>query len=29
LGSDAHSLDEVGNFDGIKDLINFIEHSKG
>jgi histidinol phosphatase-like PHP family hydrolase len=29
LGSDAHSLGEIGNFDGIKDLINFIEHSKG
>jgi histidinol phosphatase-like PHP family hydrolase len=29
LGSDAHSLGEIGNFDRIKDLINFIEHSKG
>ena len=29
LGSDAHSLDEIGNFGGINDLINFIEHSKG
>lgn len=26
LGSDAHSLEEVGNFDRIKNLINFIEH---
>jgi putative hydrolase len=26
LGSDAHSLYEIGNFDRIKNLINFIEH---
>jgi histidinol phosphatase-like PHP family hydrolase len=29
LGSDAHSLNEIGNFDRIMDLINFIEQSKG
>ena len=29
LGSDAHSLNEIGNFDRISDLINFIEHSEG
>ncbi len=29
LGSDAHSLMEIGNFDRIKHLINFIEQSKG
>jgi histidinol phosphatase-like PHP family hydrolase len=28
LGSDAHSLDEIANFNGIKNLINFIEHSE-
>jgi histidinol phosphatase-like PHP family hydrolase len=28
LGSDAHSLNEVGNFDRIKYLINFIEQCK-
>jgi histidinol phosphatase-like PHP family hydrolase len=28
LGSDAHSLNEIGNFNGIKNLINFIEHSE-
>lgn len=27
LGSDAHSLDEIGNFGQIKHLINFIEQS--
>ena len=26
LGSDAHSLKEIGNFDRIKNLINFIVH---
>jgi hypothetical protein len=26
LGSDAHSIEEIGNFDRIVDLINFIEH---
>jgi putative hydrolase len=26
LGSDAHSLEEIGNFDRIKNLINYIEH---
>ncbi len=26
LGSDAHSLEEIGNFDRIKSLINFIVH---
>ena len=25
LGSDAHSIDDIGNFARIKDLINFIE----
>jgi putative hydrolase len=29
LGSDAHSLNEIGDFDRIFDLISFIEHSKG
>ena len=28
LGSDAHSLNEIGNYDRIKNLINFIEHSE-
>lgn len=28
LGSDAHSLNQIGNFNGIKNLINFIEHSE-
>ena len=28
LGSDAHSLNQIGNFDGIKNLINFIEQSE-
>lgn len=26
LGSDAHSIEEIGNFDSIKNLINFIVH---
>ncbi len=26
LGSDAHSLEEIGNFEGIKNVINYIEH---
>ncbi len=25
LGSDAHSLDDIGNFERIKELINFID----
>jgi histidinol phosphatase-like PHP family hydrolase len=29
LGSDAHSLSDIGNYDRINHLINFIEHSKG
>jgi histidinol phosphatase-like PHP family hydrolase len=29
LGSDAHSLSEIANYDRILHLINFIEHSKG
>ena len=29
LGSDAHSLNEIGDYDRIYDLISFIEHSKG
>ncbi len=29
LGSDAHSLMEIGNFARIKNLINYIEQSKG
>jgi len=28
LGSDAHSLNEIGNYDRIKNLINFIVHSE-
>ena len=27
LGSDAHSLDDIGNFERINSLINFIEQS--
>lgn len=27
LGSDAHSLDDIGNFERINELINFIEQS--
>ncbi len=29
LGSDAHSLMEIGNYNRIKNLINYIEQSKG
>ena len=28
LGSDAHSLSEIANYNGIRNLINFIEHSE-
>jgi len=28
LGSDAHSLSEIANYNGIKNLINFIEQSE-
>ena len=28
LGSDAHTLSEIANYNGIKNLINFIEHSE-
>jgi putative hydrolase len=28
LGSDAHSLGEIANYNGIRNLINFIEHSE-
>ena len=28
LGSDAHSISEIANYKGIKNLINFIEHSE-